>query len=276
MSRQNILMMNIFRSQFGAETYLNRNADLFLKRLGDAGIEYIDLRDNIREQELNCYDLFYRTDHHWTVPASKWAAEIIARKLNDDYGYDIDLNLYADENFNYVEYENCWIGEQGRKLAESYIGMDDFTVVVPTYDTSFSHYINEEYSEGDFNIFIDYSVYSDSYDADGDFQPAKLKRWHYSYNGEGYIQNNNVDFGNVLIFGDSYERTLIPFMSLGIRNIYKIEPRFMSSADIQAVIESGNYDTVILTYAQFMIGSHDNPDSANYRMFTFFEDSSVN
>lgn len=80
----------------------------------------------------------------------------------------------------------------------------------------------------------------------------------------------------MLIFGDSYERTLIPFMSLGIRNIYKIEPRFMSSADIQAVIESGNYDTVILTYAQFMIGSHDNPDSANYRMFTFFEDSSVN
>ena len=73
-----------------------------------------------------------------------------------------------------------------------------------------------------------------------------------------------------LFLGDSYERTLIPFMSLGIRNIYKIEPRYMSSKDIQAVIESGDYDTVILTYAQFMIGAHDNPDNANYRMFTFF------
>ncbi len=264
---------DIFRNEFSAESYLNRNADLFLKRLSEAQIEYIDLRENIREEGLDCHDLFYRADHHWTVPTSKWAAEIIAEKLNDDYGYDIDLNLYADENFNYVEYENCWLGEQGRKLAESYIGMENFTLIVPTYDTSFSRNINGEYTEGDFNIFIDYSVYSDSYDMDWEFQPAKLKGWHYSYNGDGYIQNNNADFGNVLIFGDSYERTLIPFMSLGIRNIYKIEPRYMNSTDIQAIIESGDYDTVIITYAQFMIGAHDNPDNSNYGMFTFFEDS---
>lgn len=263
---------DVFRNEFGYESYLNRNADLFLKRLDEAEIEYIDLRDNIREEGLNCYNLFYRTDHHWKVPAAKWAAEIIAEKLNNDYGYNIDLNLYADENFNYVEYENCWLGEQGRLLAESYIGRDDFTLVVPKYETSFSRYVDEEYMEGNFDIFIDYSVYSDSYDEDGDFQAAKLKGWHYSYSGEGYIQNNNVDFGNVLIFGDSYERSLIPFMSLGIRNIYKIEPRSMSCVDIQSVIESGDYDTVILTYAQFMIGEHDNPNSANYRMFTFFED----
>lgn len=263
---------DIFRNEFGAESYLNRNADLFLRRLGEAEIDYIDLRDNIREEGLNCYDLFYRTDHHWKVPAAKWAAGIIAEKLNDNYGYDIDLNLYADENFNYVEYENCWLGEQGRLLAESYIGKDDYTLVTPAYDTSFSRWLNEEYTEGNFDIFIDYSVYSDSYDVDGKFEPAKLKRWHYSYSGEGYIQNNNVDFGNVLFLGDSYEVTLIPFMSLGIRNVYKIVPRSMSSADIQAVIESGDYDTVIVAYAQFMIGAHDNPDSANYRMFTFFED----
>ena len=267
---------DIFRNEFGYESYLNRNADLFLRRLDEVEIEYIDLRDNIREEGLDCYKLFYRTDHHWKVPAAKWAAEIIAEKLNNDYGYDIDLNLYEDENFNYVEYKNCWLGEQGRKLAESYIGRDDFTLVVPKYETSFWRYMDEEYTEGDFDIFIDYSVYSDSYDEDGDFHPAKLKGWHYSYSGEGYIQNNNADFGNVLIFGDSYEQSLIPFMSLGIRNIHKIEPRFMSCADIQEAIESGDYDTVILTYAQFMIGAHDNPDGANYRMFTFFEDTPVN
>lgn len=264
---------DVYRDEFGAESYLNRNADLFLKRLGDAGIEYIDLRDNIREENLNCYDLFYRTDHHWTVPASKWAAEIIAQRLNEDYGYNIDLNLYDDENFNYVHCEGCWLGEQGRKLSEAYVGLDDFTLITPIYNTSFSRNLDEDFEDGDFDIFIDYSVYFDSYDENGKLKPSKLNSWHYSYNGEGYIQNNNADFGNVLIFGDSYERTLIPFMALGIRNIYKTEPRYLylHDTDIKAIIDSGDYDTVILTYAQFMIGAHDTPDNANYRAFTFFE-----
>ena len=264
---------DVYRDEFGAESYLNRNADLFLKRLGEAGIDYIDLRDNIREEKLNSYDLFYRTDHHWTVPASKWAAEIIAQRLNDNYGYNIDLSLYADENFNHVQCEGCWLGEQGKKLAEAYVGLDDFTLITPNYNTSFSRNLDENYADGDFDIFIDYSVYFDSYDENGKLKPAKLNSWHYSYNGNGYIQNNNSDFGNVLIFGDSYERTLIPFMALGIRNIYKVEPRYLylNNTDIQTVIDSGDYDTVILTYAQFMIGAHDNPDNANYRVFTFFE-----
>ena len=36
-----------YREQFGGESYLNRNADLFLERIAAAGIEYLDLRDCI-------------------------------------------------------------------------------------------------------------------------------------------------------------------------------------------------------------------------------------
>lgn len=259
----------VYRDEFGVESYLNRNADLFLARLQEAGIEYVDLRDNIEEEGLDSFALFYRTDHHWNVPTAKWAAEIIAEKLNNDYGYDIDLSLYADDNFNYTEYTKCWLGEQGKKIGESYIGLDNFILITPIYETSFSRYLNDELEEGDFNLFINYDTYVDSYDENGKVKQAKLKSWHYSYNGNGYIQNNDVEYGNVLILGDSYERSLIPFMSLGIRNIHKIEPRYMNKGEVLEVIDSGDYDTVILTYAQFMIGAHDNVKSSNYKMFTF-------
>ena len=37
---------------------------------------------------------------------------------------------------------------------------------------------------------------------------------------------------------------------------------------IRDYIEAGNYDTVIVAYAQFIIGAYDDNTNANYRMFT--------
>jgi hypothetical protein len=36
-------------------------------------------------------------------------------------------------------------------------------------------------------------------------------------------------------------------------------------------IDSGNYDTVIIAYAQFMLGSHDDEGNSNYRQFSFYD-----
>ena len=260
-----------YRKEFGGESYLNRNTDLLMERFDDAGIDYVDLRDNLQKENLNCMDLFYRTDHHWNVPAAKWAAEQVVYKLNESYGYNIDMRLYDDENFTYEEFNDCWLGEQGRKIAESYIGLDDFTLVIPNYETSFTRDLYGEQITDNFNLFIDYSTYEDSYSETGEFEPAKLKGWHYSYCGDGYIHNNRADYGNILILGDSYERNMIPFLALGVEDICKIEPRYMESGDVLEMIDSGHYDTVIVCYAQCIIGAHDDPDNANYRAFSFFD-----
>ena len=60
---------------------------------------------------------------------------------------------------------------------------------------------------------------------------------------------------------------MAPFLSLGISDIKVVVLRGMTGS-IREEIEKGDYDTVIIAYAQFMIGAHDNPSSANYRMFT--------
>ena len=43
-----------------------------------------------------------------------------------------------------------------------------------------------------------------------------------------------------------------------------------SSAEmLRAKLAHNKYDAVIVCYAPFMIGAHDDPDSDNYKMFRF-------
>ena len=253
-----------YTEQFGGESYLNRNTDLFLSRISESGVEYLDLRDNLKKEKIIPNTFFYKTDHHWTVPASKWAAFLVAEKLNRNFGYNIDLSLYDDRAFNKVKYEDCWLGEQGKLVSKSYMGLDDYTMIEPVYDTDYS-IISEEQGiveEGDFGIFIDKSFYEST----GDYYSAPS--WHYSYSScaNNTIHNNNVDYGNILVLGDSYEASMIPFLSLGVQNIEVIIPRGIEGS-VRDYIENRDYDTVIIAYAQFMIGAHDDESNANYRMF---------
>ena len=254
-----------YTEQFGGESYLNRNADLFLQRISEAGIESLDLRDCIAEEGLDPMSLFYRTDHHWTVPASLWAAGKIAEKLNETFQYQIDLSLYNPDSFTSVLYEDAWLGEQGRKVAKSYIGLDDYVKMTPNYATSYTVFKPDgsALTSGDFSIFIDET----DYEYNGDYYTAPSL--HYSYDAYNYntIHNNKAKGGNILLLGDSYESSMAPFLSLGISDIKVVVLRGMTGS-IREEIEKGDYDTVIIAYAQFMIGAHDNPSSANYRMFT--------
>lgn len=255
-----------FKQQFGKDSYVNKNSDLFLSRIGDAGIDYLDLRNNIIEEDIDCKTLFYRTDHHWTVPAGKWAAEKIAEKLNDSCGYNIDLSLFNDENFQYTNYPNKWLGEQGRLVSDAYLPLDDFTLIEPLYDTDYS-VINsngETETTGDFGIFIDKNLIDSEEDI---YSQLSL---HYSYGRFDWntVHNNNIDYGNVLILTDSYGNTMAPFLSLGIENMEVIEMRDTGES-LRDIINNGDYDTIIIAYALFELGCHTSESNYNYRMFDF-------
>lgn len=255
---------SLFKEEFGIETYSNRNADLFLSRIREAGVNTIDLRDNIRVDGINISDLFYRTDHHWTTPTGLWATKIIAEALNEYCGYHIDTSIFDIEKFNATEWKECWLGEQGRKVAETYVGLDDYTELKPKYRTDYTFkWYDGTFSDGTFDDFIDETIYNietDVYENDS---------WHYSYDRLNCI-NNNVDRGKILMICDSYDYVTQPFISLGVHEVDSLIMRdFDDSFSLRNYIIENKYDTVIIAYAQFMIGAHDDESSANYRMFAF-------
>ena len=254
----------LFIKEFGVETYSNQNADLFLKRIKQEGVNTIDLRDNIREENIDVSDLFYRTDHHWTTAAGLWATSIMADGLNKYCGYNIDTSYFDEDRFIKNEWKECWLGEQGRKMSLQYVGLDDYTELKPNYKTSFTFEESDGTTyDGNFDDFVDESIYN----LDNDVY--ENGSWHYSYNLKNCI-NNNVDTGKVLIIGDSYAHVIQPFLSLQVHEVDCIILRnYERNFNLRDFIISSKYDTVIIAYAQFMIGAHDDPESANYRMFMF-------
>lgn len=260
---------NIIAESVGVKTYINDNADRFLERLGENEIRYIDLRDIIEEQDLNSFELFYKTDHHWTPEAGKMAAEIIAKEFNSNYNYGIDLSLYDSEKFLYTEYKEAWLGEQGRKIGASFVGVGDFTLILPEYETSFDVIRKGRSFSGSFGEAL---VNQDYYTPEMNEEIYKAPNWYYSYmtdvNGTIVKNNLNEQGKRVLVLGDSYAQVTVPFLALGVSEVHTLIRRNYAG-DLKEYIDNHNIDTVVIAYVAFMIGAHDNENSANYKMFSF-------
>lgn len=259
---------SVFKEQFGIESYSNRNADLLLQRLEDGGVAVLDLRQKMRQEGLDVRDMFYRTDHHWTTPSGWWAAQKIAEALNLYCGYDIDTGLYAPENYDFTTYKSCWLGEQGAKVGESYVGLDDYTSVIPRFSTKYIFKTENGDVPGTFDGFVDQKIYQEGkvYKSEGS---NDIVRWHYSYSARNCI-NELVKHGKILLLCDSYAYVMEPFLSLGVHETdFLLLRNVANTFDLQQYILDNGYDTVIIAYAQFMIGAHDTNLSADSRMFTF-------
>ena len=142
--------------------------------------------------------------------------------------------------------------------------MDDYAEVKPNFETSYTFKTGDGNTwEGTFDTFVDESFYNTENDVYETFS------WHYSYNNINCI-NNNVENGKVLFLGDSYDHVTQPFLSLGVHEVDILALRECDdSFNLRNYILENGYDTVIVAYAQFMVGAHDDVDSSNYKMFTF-------
>lgn len=268
----------VIAEELGRRTYINNNTDRFLAGLAENEIRYLDLREEITRQGIDSFSLFYKTDHHWTTMAGKMAAQTIAAELNRHFGYNIDVALYDSEKYIYREYDNVWLGEQGRKLGVSYVGLDDFTLVLPNFETCFEVSYNDGTDIiGSFEeTLVDESVYIPERNSDIYNAPS----WHYSYmgnqaeNGITYVNGSRVvncmerEGKTVLVLGDSYAQTMIPFLALGVSEVQCLVLRDYSGS-LREYIDTHNIDIVIVAYASFMLGAHDEEGSANYAMFDF-------
>ncbi|MBE5889764.1 MAG: hypothetical protein E7282_02220 [Lachnospiraceae bacterium] len=250
--------------KYGIKAYGNKNTDYFLNRIEQLGIPTIDLRKNMEEEKIDVHDLFYRTDHHWTVPAGLWATQIIANGLNEYCGHSIDVSIYDKDNYEFITWKNCWLGEQGKKASAALVGLDDYTKVTPKFETSYIFKTANGNVEGDFSKFINEDVYNTENDV------YMNTSWHYSYQRINCV-NQNVEHGKILLLCDSYGHVTEPFLSLGVHEVDSLILRNYDTSkfDLRDYIIKNKYDTVIVCYAQFMIGAHDNVSNANYRMFTF-------
>jgi hypothetical protein len=236
--------------------YSNDDCDNFLKLIRNSGVDCIDLRVEMYNEGINHYDMFFKTDHHWTPEAGLWAAGKISEFLNDEYNYNIDISLFNRENFDYVIYENSMLGSLGRRVGIFFAGLDDITIITPKFCTIFFTVKNgkEILELGNFkSAFLDLRL----------LNPDNI----YIYSGyDAYttanfpVYNRLIDGKNILLVSDSFAGVFAPFLSLGCSSIDAIFLSNYNKGTLIDYIDEINPDAVIFLYTS----SYD-----ALKMFTF-------
>lgn len=235
--------------------YANETLDGFLEGLTKAGIDSIDYRKTITNSGIDTAELFFRTDHHWTIQTAFWAYKELVNELSSDYGMNVpNLDFYTElKNYNVVTYEDSFIGSLGRKTGVPYSGIDDFSLIYPKFDTdyTFTATLGDSVirTEGIFEeslLNLACLRYNDTkYGLEGD----RYSTYVYGTQGTVHIKNNKIADGpKILLVKDSFMAPVAAFLSTVCSDVYLVDPRYYEDNIVDYTNSIKDLDYVLVSF----------------------------
>jgi len=228
----------------GYTDHSNQNADRFLQILDDAGVEYLDTRELIHEDQLNHHAQFYNTDHHWKAETGLWASKYILEKLQEKF--DVDPDVLNPDKFIYDVYEDWFLGSIGKKVTLSQADPDDITLIYPDFDTLLHYQVPDQNIDAIDEFSVTYNM--------GAIEEKDYygKNPYGAYNhGDGavyFIENELIEDNlKVLVIHHSFANCVIPFLSLTVKNVDALDLRHFTGS-VESFIEQTQPDVVIVMY----------------------------
>jgi hypothetical protein len=242
--------INKFDNQlpYEIEDNTNLNADLFLKRIQNGGVKSLDLREQIKNENLDYNTLFFNTDHHWKPETGLWSSGVIAKMLQEEYGFRIDESHYHQNRYNITPYKNWFLGSQGKRVGSGYAGVDDINLITPKFDTFFNYYLphNDLVRTGDFRevmLLMENLDQTDYFNSDpysvytGGNYPLKIIKNNKSHNDK-----------KVLLVSDSFSLVVTPFLSLASKELHTIDLRHFKDMSLNEYVRLVQPSIVIILY----------------------------
>ena len=233
----------------------SENMDAFITLLRESEIPYIDFRETFAEESIDKEDIFFYTDHHWTVRSGWIASRAICEELNNKYGFSYDPGTADIRNYEISTLEDWFLGSYGKKVGRFFSspGVDDFQLIVPRFATDMTEeqpFENEERH----GSFEDTVIYKENLEKD-----LYRKNTYEAYcGGDSHLQilkNNMIRDGKkILLLRDSFGCAVAPFLSLHTRELDICDMReaaFVSGEriDLRDFITKTKPDYVIVLYA---------------------------
>ena len=234
----------------GATDHSNAIADRFLRMLDKLGIEYIDTRAVLNASGIPVDRLYFSTDAHWTIPAAFEVFGALTDKLNCTGRFSIDPSIADIGRYDVTTYEGQFLGSDGRN-AEVFWELDDFTTIIPNYETGFSERsVNPdgewEYREGSFTEAV---MYMDRLEPEENQLYSLNSYSAYGYNrAEQVITNELVDTGKVLFIKNSSGNPVSAFTALGVNEVCGLDRRVLGTTTIADYIDAYRPDAVVIVY----------------------------
>lgn len=227
----------------------------FLEMIEKEGIECIDARKWMDETKEAG---FYATDHHWKTETCLDIAVRLGEYLNENHGFDIDKGVLDTENYDSVTFRNSFLGAEGRRTGIYYVGLDDFTVISPKFDSDFHVEIDSKetgHSERD-GSFEETIMVPDKETGHYSFEDsAYYKYWGGDYSMVEVTNKRNTDGKSAVIFKDSYGITVTAFLTNMFSKITIIDIRYYEGEEsVKSIIKEAEPDVVLYIYGPGYLG----------------------
>ncbi|WP_043922906.1 alginate O-acetyltransferase AlgX-related protein [Leadbettera azotonutricia] len=237
----------------------NYREDTFLYWLDQFGIDNLDLRESLKDNNIAPEDYFFHTDHHWRLETSFAAFGDIVAWLDETFGVDLDPDRFYTDISNYYQrtYENASLGSFGRKTGIIFSGLDDFTVLWPKFDdqTDFTYYPRFllPYSQPISGPFTESLLYPRLISTENPY----INDFYGVYQSgikshEKIINNKNPDLPKMLLIRDSFSLPLGVFMAPLFSQIDCIWPANSDNFffDIDAYLQENHFDFIMIEMYQ--------------------------
>ena len=245
----------------------NSKIDELLFYLNRLGINTIDCRKFVPNEEVPYEKAFFKTDHHWTVPAAFEAAKVLIRSIDEFYGENLDPENYwlNRDNFEEVTYYHGMCGSMGRKTGGNFVGLDDFTAYWPKYQMQFYRECIKDNGEtqefeGDISeVLMDRDVLLKEEDIYTLSQYSLYLNVIRTYEHIENLEQQNAP--TMLAIRDSYLSPVITFiapMFSKIDAIWTLET--FEDIDIETYVKDNRFDYIVVEVYPYNINS----DAFNY------------
>lgn len=222
---------NILSDKLPATVKVNdQNAymDEFFSTIRKNGITPLDVRDALKKAKKT-YQIYYRTDHHWTTDGAYAAFRAVSDKLA--YGFNISYKPYVVKN----DFRGTLSSKSGFTNKRS----DAIKIYLPDNDKNY------------WNSVI---YYSDSKKKTTEFYQLdnlKKKDAYTVFGGSNHpyytIDTPTESKDILLLVKDSYANSMIPFLSQHYRRIIVIDPRYYFDS-IDDIMTSEKVTQVMFLY----------------------------
>lgn len=207
--------------------YSKHNYNGLLEALDRQQIPYVDFYSEIMKKGVRDSEIYFNSDHHWRIYSSFLAYQSLCVQLKNRYGFDYNKE-YADlDNYSITHYPKLFLGSWGQKLGTyfSWLGRDDFDLIVPKFDTSF---IEEQPFKPEKRSGIFEEAILNNYT--GKLYENSFHSSTYGVYGGNYqlqiIRNmENTNGKKVLMIRDSFAQTVGDFLSTQVKEIHLCDVR---------------------------------------------------
>ncbi len=225
--------------------YFAQKQEEILQELRENEFDVIDMEAEIEKLQVDKASLFFKTDHHWLPTSGIWADQLVCEFMNEHYGYSINTDLFAPENYETTVLHNAFLGSLGRKVSTVYCNPEDFPIVMPKYDTDLDVFISRknETNRGDMRqTLFDESILNVK-------DNVKLYAF-YGYGEQALIQVHNHDVhdgSRVLVVKTSFANCMIPYFSAAVEYLDVVDLRVFKGS-LQTLIGETDPDTILVVY----------------------------